>query len=186
MAADLVQVLDHAGAGRVHWVGNSLGGILALQMLPAHAGRFRSVVTFGTAYALRLPVAATWLIPLSYAVLGRRLTGIVTAAGTSRHPATRRVIREVLDAYDQRVGRAVATNLARYDLIANGAATDVPILMLRGSLDRGINLALPHTLKTMAGRPNFTLVEVPGAGHCANLDAPEAVRGEILQFWAGH
>src|SRR5690606_23714166 len=52
MAADLLAMLDDAGVGPVHWVGNSLGGILALELLGAHAARFRTLATFGTAYRL--------------------------------------------------------------------------------------------------------------------------------------
>ncbi|MEO7221320.1 MAG: alpha/beta hydrolase, partial [Devosia sp.] len=48
LAADLVEMLDHAKAPKVHWVGNSLGGIVALDMLKA--GRFETLATFGTSY----------------------------------------------------------------------------------------------------------------------------------------
>ena len=55
--------------------------------------------------------------------------------------------------------------------------------MLRGGRDPQINLVLGPTLRAMRGRPNFTLVEVPHGGHCANLDAPDQVRAELLRFW---
>ena len=53
LAADLVEMLDDAGADKVHWVGNSLGGIVALEMLKA--GRFATLTTFGTSYSIKLP-----------------------------------------------------------------------------------------------------------------------------------
>ena len=37
----------------------------------------------------------------------------------------------------------------------------------------------------MRGRPNFTLVEMPEGGHCANLDATDQLRAELLRFWEG-
>jgi pimeloyl-ACP methyl ester carboxylesterase len=37
----------------------------------------------------------------------------------------------------------------------------------------------------MRGRENFTLVDVKQAGHCAQLDAPEEVRGAILAHLEG-
>src|SRR5690349_24602021 len=52
LALDQIEMLDHAHAGTVHWVGNSLGGIVALKMLETHENRFRTLATFGTSYSL--------------------------------------------------------------------------------------------------------------------------------------
>ena len=56
--------------------------------------------------------------------------------------------------------------------------------MLRGARDRAVNAALGSTLSAMRGRPNFTLVELPTGGHCANLDATDAWREALLAFWS--
>ncbi len=53
LATDLIEMLDDASVERVHWVGNSLGGIVALEMLAAR--RFRTLATFGTTYTIKLP-----------------------------------------------------------------------------------------------------------------------------------
>ena len=186
MAADLVQMLDHAGAGSVHWVGNSLGGILALELLRNHAARFRTLSMFGTSFALNLPPVGARVIPLSYALLGPRLTAWITARGTTRDPAGRALIAEVLRANDPQVGYAVAVNLCRYDLTDIALTSRVPLLLLRGGQDRAVNRALRRSLPAVRGRPGFTLVEVPKGGHCANLDATGQVRRELLKFWSVH
>ena len=185
MAEDLVGVLDDAAVGPVHWVGNSLGGIVAIELLPRHAARFRTLATFGTAYRLSLPRWGARFIPLGYGLLGPRLTGKLTAWGTTRAPAARPVIEKLVAQFDPQVGRLVAENLTGYDLIANARAATLPILMLRGGRDSQVNAALGPTLEVMRGRPNFTLAEVPEGGHCANLDATEAWRAELLRFWSG-
>lgn len=185
MADDLVAMLDHAGIGPVHWVGNSLGGILALQLLARHAARFRTLATFGTAYRLRLPGWGAGVIPLGYALLGRSLTARLTARATTRNAAARPVIEKLITQFDPRVGRCLAQNLTDYDLIANALGATLPILMLRGGRDAQVNAALGPTLAAMQGRPNFTLVEVPEGGHCANLDATQVWRAELLRFWSG-
>lgn len=185
MAADLLGVLDHAGAGPVHWVGNSLGGILALQLLGQHAARFRTLATFGTAYRLSLPRWGAALIPLSYGLFGPRLNGWFGARLTTRDAAARPVIEKLLARFDPGVGRLVAGNLTNYDLLGNAKAATLPILMLRGGRDSAINAALGPTLEAMQGRPNFTLVELPEGGHCANLDATEKLQAELLKFWDG-
>ena len=183
LADDMREMLDHAGVGPVHWVGNSLGGIVAISMLPEHEARFRTLATFGTSYRLSLPDFWAPAVPPIQALLGKRFTGWLVAQGTTKNPAARPIIRQLIEQFDPQVGLALSRNLAHYDVIANGVAATLPILMLRGGEDRLINAALGPTLAAMTGRPNFELVEVPGGGHCMNLDAPEEVRRELEGFW---
>jgi len=186
MASDLVAMLDAAAVGPVHWVGNSLGGILALHLLARHEARLRTLATFGTAYRLSLPRWGARFIPLSHHILGASLVAGLTALTTTRNAAARPLIARLVGQFDPQVGRFVAENLTSYDLIANALAATLPILMLRGGRDSAVNAALGPTLAAMAGRPNFTLVEVPEGGHCANLDATEQLRAELLKFWGAH
>jgi 3-oxoadipate enol-lactonase len=185
MAEDMLAMLAHAEVGPVHWVGNSLGGVLALQLLAQHEHRLRSLATFGTAHALRLPRWTARLIPLSYALLGPRLNGWVTARMTTKAGAARPLIARLIREFDPQVGRLVASNLTIYDLSSNAAGARLPMLLLRGGRDRPVNRALAASLVGMQGRANFVLVELPGGGHCANLDATEAWRAELLRFWEG-
>jgi len=185
MAADMVAMLDQAGVGPVHWVGNSLGGIMALEMLKAHEARFRTLATFGTAYRLGLPRWGAGLIPFGYRLLGPGLSGALTARGTTRNEAARPLIAKLIRQFDPRVGGRVAANIASYDLTANALGATLPILLLRGGRDRQVNAALGPTLAAMRGRPNFTLVELAEGGHCANLDATAAWRAALLEFWEG-
>jgi pimeloyl-ACP methyl ester carboxylesterase len=185
MAGDLVEMLRHAGVGPVHWVGNSMGGILALSLLRSHREIFRTFATFGTSYTLNLPRFGARVLPLTYAMFGADLTARMTALRATPDRAARALITRVMREFDPHVGHAVASNLVQYDFIADAtAATDLPMLMLRGSRDVAVNAALGRTLRAMQGLPHFTLVEVPGGGHCANLDAGEQVRTELLAFWA--
>ena len=184
LATDLVELLDHAGVRQVHWVGNSLGGIVALWLLEDHAARLRTLATFGTSYRLKLPVFwAPWLPPVQR-LLGKPLVGWLAAQATTRNAAARPMIEKLIRQFDPAVGLPLTQNLADYDLIAHGRDARLPILMLRGSADTAINAALGPTLAAMQGRPNFSLVELPGGGHCANLDATEQLRAELERFWA--
>jgi pimeloyl-ACP methyl ester carboxylesterase len=54
--------------------------------------------------------------------------------------------------------------------------------MIRGALDKAVNRALGPTLAAMEVQPNFELLDLPDAGHCANLDRPEKMREIILEF----
>jgi pimeloyl-ACP methyl ester carboxylesterase len=182
LARDLIGMLDDAGVAGVHWVGNSLGGIVALEMLAA--GRFRSLVTFGTLYSIRLPqIGGHRLIAAGHRLIGRDAAAALTARTTTRDPAARTLVQKMLHQVRPEVTATLAGVLTRYDLIAKGSAATLPILMLRGSEDRMVNAGLAPTLAAMRGRPNFELVDLPGGGHCANLDARDAFRKAVLAFW---
>lgn len=184
LAQDLIEMLDDARTGPVHWVGNSLGGILALHLLADHEGRFRTLATFGTAYRLSLPRWVGGIVPLGYGMLGGRLIGGLTAMTTTRNRAARPLIAKLVRGFDPRIGCTLVGNLATYDLIANGTTARLPILMLRCGRDSSLNAALGPTLEAMEGRDNFTLAELPEGGHCANLDATDAWRAALIAFWA--
>jgi pimeloyl-ACP methyl ester carboxylesterase len=185
LAADMLAVLDDAGATTVHWVGNSLGGIVGLELLGAAPRRFRSFATFGTSYRLSVPALAPPLLPLLYRVPGRRALAAITAWMTTADPAARTLIAEMIAAFDPQAGHAIVENLRRYDLLANALAFEGPLLLLRGGRDRAVNAALGSTLSAMTGRSNFSRIDLPRAGHCANLDVPDELRTILVEFWQG-
>ena len=183
LAGDMLSMLDDAGVEAVNWVGNSLGGIVALSMVEAAPRRFRSLATFGTSYRLALPSFVAQIFPLIYGLFGRGIVSGVTANVTTDSVCGRTLVAEMLKAFDPYAGRAVASNVRRYDLIASALSYEGPILMIRGGRDRAVNAALGRSLRAMEGRDNFTRVDVKAAAHCANLDAPEEVRQTLVEFW---
>ena len=184
LASDMLAVLDAAGVDAVDWVGNSLGGILALSLLGTAPRRLRSLAMFGTALRLNLPRIVATALPWGYRIVGRRLLSSVTGRMTSRDGSGQALVAKMLFDFDPRVGEAVAENVRRYDLTANALAYDGPMLLLRGGRDRQVNLALRDSLPVLNRQPNFTLVHLPEGGHCANLDVPEAFRSALESFWA--
>ncbi|MGV8854539.1 MAG: alpha/beta fold hydrolase [Devosia sp.] len=183
LADDIASMLDHAGVAQVHWVGNSLGGIVALDLIGRQPQRFDSLALFGTAFALNLPVVLVPLMPMLYRWLGRDLLARITAVNTTRHKPARPLIAAMARAFDPQVGAALIAHLRRYDLHANALAYAGPVLVLPGGRDGAVNLALRPALKRIMPRPNWTVVELPQAGHCANLDATDAWRAALLAFW---
>jgi len=182
MAADMVAMLDAEGLDRAHWVGNSLGGILALWLMGSAPERLGRVVTFGTAYSLDVPQLVVPAMRLVHGVMGTRLLARIGAPLTCRGPRGAALVRRMLRDIDPPAVLAAARAVRHYDLIANALGFDRPILMIRGKLDQSVNLALKPTLAAMRGRPGFTLLDLHGAGHCANLDRPHEVRKAILDF----
>lgn len=183
MATDLVEMLDHAGIDQVHWVGNSLGGILALAILGIAPERIKSLATYGTAYTLGLPSFVPHLLPLIYSALGPKLTAEITARSTTDNADAQKLIASVLREFSPQAGKAVGANVRSYDLIANAKAYTGPILLMRGGRDNAVNRALPTTLKAMEDHPDFRVKHLEKGGHVANLDVPEEFRDTLEAFW---
>lgn len=183
LAQDMLAILDREDIVRVDWVGNSLGGIIGLWLLGKAPERIRSFASFGTAYRLNLPRLVATSIPLAYRLLGADRVARFGGPQTTRNRAAQGLVSELLRAFNPQVGAAIAENVRRYDLTANASGFAGPILLLKGGLDRAVNLALPHTLAGMAHHEHFTRIDLPTAGHCANLDATAAWRSALQHFW---
>lgn len=182
LRADLFAMLDHAGIGQVHWVGNSLGGILGLGAAAERPDRLASLAIFGTALALSLPTSG-WALPLIDRVPGRRLAARLTARSTSADPAARVLIAAMLERYDARAAAHIVDHIRRYDLQDAALGWGGPGLVLVGGRDRAVNRALLKQLGPLRERANWHIVELPEGGHCANLDAGTAWRAALLEFW---
>lgn len=183
MADDLIAILDDAEIDEAHYVGNSLGGILALHLLPNHANRFKSFCTFGTSYALSTPPIPAEALPTLYQFIGSEWVDHILAQSTSNDPRAQAIVKELLSDYDIKVVSHIARNVGRYDFIENARQFTKPILMLRGGQDKLVNAALIKTLNIMKNQENFTLLGIEKGGHCANLDATLAVRIALLGFF---
>lgn len=182
LRADLLTMLDHAGMEHVHWVGNSLGGILGLGMAGDAPGRLASLTIFGTALALDLP-SAGWLFPALDHVPGRRLTAWLTARSTTRNRAARPLIATMLGQYDARAAAHIVDHIRHYDLSSAALGWTGPGLVLVGGRDAAVNRVLPRQLEALRTRPNWHIADLPEGGHCANLDATDDWRATLLNFW---
>lgn len=180
LAADLLAVIDDARAERIFWVGNSLGGMLALHLVGTqHASRFASLSIFGTCFSLDLPAITPALFGLPFRFPGKAMTARLTARLTTRSPEGRHLVRKAIDEHDPVAGAAIVDHLRKFDAIANARNFQKPFLLIRGSRDLAVNRRLERDLPQLARLNNLRIVDIPHAGHCANLDAPAAFRSAI-------
>jgi 3-oxoadipate enol-lactonase len=178
---DIDAMLDHAGIDRVHWVGNSLGGILGLFASRQRPDRLASLTLFGTALALNLPPLG-WTLPLLDRAPGRGIAARVTARNTTRNRAAWPLLETMLGQYDRQAVAAIVGHIRHYDLTATAQARSGPGLVLVGGEDRAVNLALLPQLRALDGHENWRIEHLAQGGHCANLDATDAWRAAVLSF----
>lgn len=180
---DIDAMLDHAGIGKVHWVGNSLGGIVGLTASRQRPERLASLTLFGTALALNLPPLG-WTLPLLDRVPGRAVAAQITARNTTRNRQAWPLIETMLTQYNAQGAAAIVRHISRYDLTDVARAWTGPGLVLVGGEDRAVNRVLVPQLAALADRGNWRIEHLPKGGHCANLDATEAWRQALIEFWS--
>lgn len=184
LADDLLGILDAEGISRTDWIGNSLGGIIALDIMGRAPERLNRVVVFGTAFALDLPGLVVHGLTLGYAAIGRPLLSRITARMTCPGASARAIVYQTLLAARPEAVKGIAAHVRRYDLTANAVGFANPFLMIRADRDKAVNLTLPNSIAAMAGRENFKVIDIADAGHCANLDRPAAFRKILMDFLA--
>lgn len=185
LATDVLVVLDHLEVAQVHLVGNSLGGLVGLELARTAPQRLRTLTTFGTAAQLSSSRGLVRSMTLMLRVLGT--SGMGRLAGWSmKDRAVGRQIAELMAMADPVAVRLLTGNIATYDHLPTLAASRIPILLVRCELDRSINRALGTTLAVLESRDDAVVVDLPGAGHFANLEQPEAFDRVLRGFLDQH
>lgn len=183
---DLLALLDELGLDRPVLVGQSMGGNLAQAVVRRRPGLARGLVVIGSAWnAQRLTRGERLLLRLATpslaAIPARRLPAIMAdaSAETAEGRAYARAVfaslskREFLDAWRTTVGLLEP---------GSGARTPVPLLLIRGERDRTGTIAT--SMPRWAAAEGVDEHVIAGAGHIANLDAPDAVNALLLDFVA--
>lgn len=187
---DLIGLLDERGIDRAHLVGLSMGGRVVVNTALAHPERVRSLVLLGAALGGH-PTRADFL-PTRDAVVAATRRGDLEMArrlfledplfdGTRRHPAAMARVAAIYRRFsfwswcsDIPELQPEPPAIARLSRIA------CPALVIVGDLDvpniREIADILTHEI------PGARLVTLPGVGHYAPLEAPDAVNTQILEF----
>ena len=182
IADDILALLGDLGIEQAHFIGNSMGGVVALDIMARAPTRVMSLTTFGSVYKLSLTSSAVVLQNAISKLVGAKRLANLTAKAVSRHTATRDFIRQTFSTLDFDMVQAAQRTLRRYDYLDAVRSVDGPILILRGDADKSINRYLPATLKALEGQKDVRVIHVKDAGHLTNLDRPAVVRDAILAF----
>lgn len=189
LADDLVAVLDAEGVETATWGGLSIGGMTALRaalrhpdrvdalmILDSHAGdesawkrvKYRLLATASRALGVRPLIPA--ITPLMFGSTTRRERPELVAEWTERFAAL----------HVPSIWHGIGALNGRDSVVGRLGEIRVPTLVLVGSEDRALP---PRCSEELArGLPDVELVVVPGAGHLAALEQPEAVIAAMTGF----
>jgi 3-oxoadipate enol-lactonase len=171
--------------GPVHLAGLSMGGVQALAYARAHPERVASLVLADTFAGLDPSVAEAKIAGITAAVtadgmpayaeryLAETLVGEVSAIRRER-------LRSAIAGVPAEAYLASTEVCFRADTSAGLADITAPTLVLIGEHDRKTPLSLSQEI--CRGIPGAELVQIPGAGHLANVENPEAFTGALLDF----
>jgi len=189
LANALEELLDKLEIGRAHLVGHSIGGMVALEFAARFPGRVASLVLYATSPAFGKP-GGEWqqeflkarLAPLD---AGRRMADLAPSIveslvgddpdpdGITRATATMSRVHEA--AY-----RAAMQCLVTFDRRDALAGIAVPTLVLAGEKDDNAPAAM---MERMAAKiPGARFQVIPGAGHLAHFEQPEAFHAALDAF----
>jgi 3-oxoadipate enol-lactonase len=111
-----------------------------------------------------------------------RVRRLVLCAGFSALPRSLRALQVVLGATSRASARAIFREGRRFDVTRELARLTMPALVLVGERDWP-NRRLSRALADRLPDARFRLIE--GAGHVANVDAPEAFNEALRSFLDG-
>ena len=187
--------LDRAGIDTAHFVGNSLGGWISLEL--ARRGRAKSVVVFGPAGAWKSQRRFNWLLA------GMRISFWLTrklarwADAIARRPRLRKLLLFTQMEHPERVPAEALAAALRSSLDAPVVAgllrgidhspfvalteeTTCPIRVVWAEKDRVIPWA--HFGTALVERlPGADVVRLEGIGHVPMYDAPDEVARLVLE-----
>jgi pimeloyl-ACP methyl ester carboxylesterase len=185
-ADDLAALLDHLKLDRVTVAGLSMGGYISFALLRRHRARVGELILADTragadgeeARQGREKNAKLAEEQGAGAIADQMLPKLLASSAPQ---ALRDEVRRLIEA-NQPAGIAAALRAmaARPDSTPQLASIDVPTLIVVGSEDA---LTPPSESRAMhAAIAGSKLVEIPGAGHLANLEAPEAFNTAVDEF----
>ena len=185
MANDLIAILDKEQVKQVHWVGHSLGGILALSIMEERKDLIKDLVVFGTSFSFEKLSSLVNLVQVGSKFLSRNNQSQFLAGLLSKKPKTRALAYQMFKEARRDVIFPIARNLSNLDIVDNALSFDSAILMLHGEWDIFTKKAQRITLLEMIGNTKFFYKTIKDAGHLTNLDQPQIVREAILDFVGG-
>jgi pimeloyl-ACP methyl ester carboxylesterase len=185
LAQDVAALLDQLGVPSLHFVGNSLGGLVGYELLQLGSPRLLSLTTFGTTAALHSPRLLYWTVVASVQLLGVNRLAKIVGKTSAREPAVGRQLELLYRQTTKEALRLIPQHIARYDYTDVLRRAALPLLLIQGELDREINNNLASTLAALAGMADGRVISLPNAGHFANMEQPDTFNKILTSFLAG-
>jgi pimeloyl-ACP methyl ester carboxylesterase len=183
-ANDIIELIENLKLDNIHFVGNSTGGVLGYIVCTRMADRFLSLTTFGTTGQMTLPAWSAGMVSAYDAFMIRlfRKKYLAFTAGyaVKNKQSKEKVFRMFLKAAD--AIPHLRAHLVNYNFLEEIEGLTIPYNLMQCEYDNDINKSLKTTLEAMSKNNNAKVVHLQGAGHIANLDAPDEFNRVLLDL----
>jgi 3-oxoadipate enol-lactonase len=192
LADDVVAVLDALGAGRCHFVGLSIGGMIGQSLGIRHWKRVQSLMLCDTQAASPADAATRWgprieavlkagsLEPIADATMGRWLTEDFR----KKRPGRWKQIRDSIVGCTPAGYIGCSQAIGNFDFIAQLKTVKTPALVVCGTDDPGAPPAECRHIASLFAAGSYD--EFAGARHLPNVEQPEAFNRVLLEWLAAH
>jgi len=188
LAADTKALFDALGVKDAHWIGLSMGGIIAQVCALNYPGMFKSMVLADTTSGYPPAAAAVWDERIA-TVRAKGMSAIVP--GTLERWFTEPFRRAHPEVADKVGGWIAATPVNGYCGCGKALPTlnatprlgeiKVPTLVICGEEDSGTPPAMARAIH--AGIAGSELVMIPQAAHLSNMEQPAAFLAAVEKFY---
>lgn len=193
LADDAAELIRAQGAGPVHFVGLSMGGMTAQALAARHPGLVRSIVVANSAASYDEAARAMWqaridtvlangVPPIADGALQRWFTPEFRADLANGGAARVARLRAVLEATPAEPYAAACAAVAGIALDEGNARIACPTLVIAGSRDEATPPAMSQAIADRI--PGARLASLDAA-HLSAVEQPEAFARLLTEFWEG-
>lgn len=187
LIGDVLGLMDAYGIDRASFMGLSMGGMTGLGLAIHHPDRIERVVCADGRADAPDPFRAMWDQRMAAveeggldAIADGTLATWFTEDWREANPDAAAGIRRMVVGNDPQGYIACCKALKELDFLRHLGDATVPVLYVGGSDDKG---AAPDVMRAMAdATPGGEFLEIPGAAHVANINAPQAFNAAIKDF----
>jgi len=185
--ADAIALMDHHGIEKADWIGLSMGAMTGMGLAITHPDRFGRMVFADARADAPDSYKAMWDKRMEIvrdggvaAVAEPSLAMWLTQDWRDANPQATEELRAMISATDADGYIACCRSLRELDYLKDLGSVTVPVLYICGAEDKG---APTEVMKEMAqATPGSKYVELPAAGHVANINQPEAFNAAVAEF----
>lgn len=190
LVADAIGIMDHHGVERADWMGLSMGAMTGMGLALQHGARFRRMILADGRADSPPANQNMWDDRIktveaggTEAVADGSIGMWVSEDWRTANPKETAALREMITSTDPAGYIGCCQAIRELDYLRHLPKLTLPVLYVVGGEDKG---APPDVMRAMAeATPGARFVEIPGAGHIANVNAPEAYNAAISAFLAG-
>lgn len=193
LADDAAELIRAQGAGPVHFVGLSMGGMTAQALAARHPELVRSIVIANSAASYNEAARAMWqtridtvrangVPPIADGALQRWFTPEFRADQVNGGAERVAKLRAVLEATQALPYAAACAAVAAIALDEGNARITCPTLVIAGSRDEATPPAMSQAIADRI--PGAQLASLDAA-HLSAVEQPEAFAQRLEDFWAG-